>query len=452
MKIAGTSEKFLGGVKGLVELIPNNRQALLGAFSSLRYHDFRLYFTGQIISLIGTWMQQIAMSWLVYRLTGSVLLLATVAFAAQIPSLVVTPFAGVIIDRMNCRKILFFTQILSMLEALTLATLVLTGAIQVWHIIALAVFIGTVNSIDNPTRQTFYKDVVPKDELTNAIALNSAMINGARFIGPTVGGLLVAWVGEGLCFLINGVSYIAVLWALAAMRVRYQPKPRKHTRMIDELREGVTYAFDYLPIRAVLIIVAVQSFFALPFQTVLPAYVVDVLGKDSKMQGIMMSSIGVGALTAALYLAARKKVQGLAKMVTLSGLMFGSGLIAVSLVRVPWVAAVFCYPIGFAMISMFASCNTLLQTLVDHDKLGRVMSLYTVSFMGMAPLGCLLQGVVVKAFSLPWVIGAAGVISIAAGLVFERFRPAIRRAARDGYTPKGIVPEIAIGIGLTNNR
>ena len=300
--------KFLGGWRGLRELLPNNSGAFSQVFASLKNYNFRLYFGGQCISLIGTWMQQIAMSWLVYRLTGSVFLLATVTFMAQIPILVATPWMSVFVDRFDRRNLLILTQSMSMVQALLMAVLTLTGLIEVWHIMALSLLIGLINALDNPTRQSFYPSLVPKDKLSNAIALNSAVINGSRLIGPAVGGVLIGMLGEGICFLLNGISYVAVIAALLMMRLTPGKVRTVKQNVWEDMREGFQYVAGNMPIRTLLLLMSAISFFGLPLMTFIPAYVKTILEGESELLGLLLSCIGVGSFSAALYLAARKSV------------------------------------------------------------------------------------------------------------------------------------------------
>ena len=391
-------------------------------------------------------MQQIAMSWLVYKLTGSVFLLATVTFMAQIPILVVTPFMSVFVDRFNRRKILILTQGLSMIQALLMAILTLTGIIEVWHILLLSLFIGCINALDNPTRQAFYPSLVPKENLSNAIALNSAVINGSRLIGPAVGGVLIGIFGEGLCFLLNGVSYIGVIAALFMMRLPSFIPNVRHQNMFADIREGFSYVAGDVPIRTLLLLMSVISFFGLPLMTFIPAYVKDILLGESEMLGILLSSIGIGSFSAAIYLAARKSVVGLGKVVTISGVILGLGLGIMSFVAIPWIAVLLCIPIGFAIISTVASINTLLQTLSDEDKRGRVMGYLAMTFTGIAPVGSMTLGVLEKFTGLPSIIMISGICCISGALTFEHFRPLVRKHARVVYIRKGIISEIATGI------
>lgn len=444
--------KFLGGWRGLRELLPNNSGAFSQVFASLKNYNFRLYFGGQCISLIGTWMQQIAMSWLVYRLTGSVFLLATVTFMAQIPILVVTPWMSVFVDRFDRRNLLVLTQSMSMVQALLMAVLTLTGLIEVWHIMVLSLLIGLINALDNPTRQSFYPSLVPKDKLSNAIALNSAVINGSRLIGPAVGGVLIGMLGEGICFLLNGISYVAVIVALLMMRLTPGKVRRVKQNVWEDMREGFQYVTGNMPIRTLLLLMSAISFFGLPLMTFIPAYVKTILEGESELLGLLLSCIGVGSFSAALYLAARKSVLGLGKVVMLSGVLLGVGLSVMSFVTIPWVAAVLCLPVGFTIIATVASINTLLQTLSGEDKRGRVMGYMAMAFTGMAPVGSIILGAVEKFVGLQVIILLSGICCFISSLIFEYYRPVVRKYARPVYIEKGIIEEIAIGIDSTEEQ
>lgn len=444
--------RFLGGWRGLRELLPNNSGAFTQVFASLKSYNFRLYFGGQCISLIGTWMQQIAMSWLVFRLTGSVLLLATVTFTAQIPILVATPYMSVFVDRFDRRKLLVLTQSLSMIQALLMAILTLTGLVQVWHIMVLSLLIGLINALDNPTRQSFYPSLVSPDKLSNAIALNSAVINGSRLIGPAVGGVLIGLLGEGICFLLNGISYIAVIVALLLMRLPSTRGGTAKQKVLEDMRDGFRYVVRNIPIRALLLLMSAISFFGLPLMTFIPAYVKTILHGESEMLGLLLSCIGVGSFVAALYLAARKSVLGLGKVVMLSGVLLGIGLSVMAFVTIPWVAAVLCLPIGFTIIAAVASINTLLQTLSGEDKRGRVMGYMAMAFTGMAPVGSMVLGAIEKWIGLQMIILLSGICCFVAALVFEYYRPLVRKHAHPVYIEKGIIKEIAIGIDSTEEQ
>lgn len=436
----------------LKELIPNNGSAFLHILVSLKTKNFRLYFSGMCVSLIGTWMQQIAMSWLVYQLTGSVLLLATVTFMAQIPILLVTPFMSVLVDRFDRRRLLITTQTLSAVQALLLAWLTLSGEIQVWHIMVLSLFIGCVNALDNPTRQAFYPSLVPKENLSNAIALNSAVINGSRLIGPAIGGVLIGLFGEGLCFLINGISYIGVLIALFMMQLQVKERHAKSHRITEDLREGFSYVTGNIPIRALLLLMTGISFFGLPLTTFIPAFVKDILSGGSEQLGLMLSCVGIGSFSAAIYLAARKSVLGLGKVVTLAGVLLGIAIVAISFAQTVWLSALICIPIGFCIIANVASINTLLQTLSDEDKRGRVMGYLAMTFTGITPLGSMFLGFLESYIGLSHIILISGCACIISALIFEHYRPLVRKHARLVYIEKGIIPEIAVGIAASEEK
>lgn len=399
-----------------------------GIFSSLKERNFLLYILGQCISLSGSWIQTVALSWLVYRLSGSIILLTTVALLTQLPYLVITPFSGVLSDRFDRMKILITTQSLFMLQAFVFAWLTLSGRIEIWHIMVLSLFIGIVAAIDVPSRQSFYSTIVPKEAMTNAIAINSATINGARFVGPMIGGVMISSIGEGYCFFVNGVSYIAVLTALFMIKTKPYVRPETDQTIVKSLKEGLSYVYDYVPLRAILIFVASISFFVLPFMNILPALVKDVLIGDSKLLGYMSASIGIGAFSSALTLAARKNIKGLGRLLSFSGIMMGVSLILISLTKNQILACILCCPIGFTMIGAMAASNTLLQTIVEDGKRGRVMSLFAMCFMGMAPLGGMLYGWFAEISSLGMTILFSGFICILVSLIFEFYRPVLRSA------------------------
>ena len=414
---------------------------------AFKYKNYRLFFGGQGVSLIGTWMQSIAMSWLVYRLTGSALLLGVVGFCSQIPTFILSPFAGVLADRMNRYKILLVTQTLAMLQAFALAYLVLSGKIQVWHIIALSSFLGLVNSFDIPARQSFVVELVEKKEdLANAIALNSSMFNGARLIGPSVAGVLISAVGEGMCFLLNGVSYLAVLAALLAMKVPQAGKKAPTEPVFMRLKEGFRYTFGFAPIRFIIMLLALTSLTGMPYTVLMPVFVKEILRGGPRALGFMMACSGAGALTAALLLASRKSAAGLEKRIPAAGLIFGTGLIALSLARSLPLAAAAIALASFGMISQMASSNTIIQTVVDDDKRGRVMAIYAMAFMGMAPFGSLMAGWVASRIGAPHTIMISGVMSMAGALAFFTRLGEIRAKVHPVYQRMGISPEVAAGL------
>ncbi len=415
---------------------------------ALRYRNYRLYFAGQGISLVGTWMQQVAASWLVYRLTGSAVILGAFAFASQIPIFVLTPLGGLLADRISRPRILLFTQTLAMLQAFTLAILVLTNTVQVWHIIVLGIFVGCINAFDIPTRQSFLLDMIEKrEDLSNAIALNSSLFNAARLVGPAIAGILIATVGEGICFLLNGASYLAVLAALLAMNVPPQKIEPKTANPLQGLREGIAYAFGFSPIRSILLLVTLASVAGVPYIALMPIFARDILQGGSHTQGFLMSAAGLGALTGALFLASRKNVRGLGKIIAASAALFGAGLILFSLSKTLWLSLAALTLTGAGMMVQMASSNTVLQTLADDDKRGRVISLYATAFIGMAPLGALLAGFVARQIGAPLTLTIGGLFCILGALLFTRHLPSWRQMVRPVYAKKGIIPEIAEGLG-----
>ncbi len=406
-----------------------------------------MFFGGQIISLVGTWMQQIALTWLVYRMTNSAFLLGFVGFAGQVPSFILGPFSGVVADRVNRHKALFVTQGLSMLQAAILAFLTLTGAIAVWHIIVLSILLGIINAFDIPIRQSFLLEMIEnREDLGNAIALNSSMFNGARLVGPAVAGVMIAAIGEGPCFLLNSISYIAVILALAAMKI-----PRRHIEkssggVFTGFAEGARYAFGFLPIRNILLLLALVSVMGLPYSVLMPIFARDILGGGPHTLGFLMSATGVGALSGALLLASRKSVRGLGKWISNATITFGLGLIAFSFSRILTLSILLLFVVGFGMMVQMASSNTILQTIVDDDKRGRIMSFYTMAFMGMAPLGSLLAGSFASTIGAPYTLLIGGVVCIAGAAYFASQLPELRKEIRPVYERLGIVSEVSTGL------
>ncbi|MEJ8802845.1 MFS transporter [Pontibacter sp. H249] len=423
-----------------------------GMFRALRYRNYRLFFVGQGISLIGTWMQQIALSWLVYRLTDSVFLLGAVTFSSQIPSFLLGPFAGVLADKFNRHKVLLVTQSLSMVQASTLAALVLTDTIEIWHILSLSAFLGIINGFDISTRQAFVVQMVDqREDLSNAIALNSSLFNMARLVGPTIAGVLIAVVGEGMCILINAISYIAVLGSLLLMRLKPFERVRQHHKVWSSLQEGFSYTFGFAPIRALIIIVGLISLFGMPFTVLLPVFARDILHGGANTLGYLMGASGLGALTGAMFLAQRKSVVGLGKVIIFTMSLFGMALMAFSFSKMFLLSLLLMLFTGFGMIVTMASCNTLLQTLVDDDKRGRVMSLYATAFMGMAPIGSMLAGSVAEQIGVAYTLLGCGFLCSMSVIPFAVHRPRLRRMVQPIYERLGIVPEIATGLQTASN-
>lgn len=410
---------------------------LLPAFRSRNY---RLFFTGQGISLIGSWMTQLATVWLVYRLTDSALMLGVVAFTSQIPSFFLSPFGGVFADRFSRHKTLIGTQVLAMLQSLALAALALTGAIQIWQIIALSLVQGFINAFDAPARQAFVPELIEKrEDLANAIAVNSTMFNGARLIGPAIGGLILARVGAGYCFLIDGVSYIAVIIGLLAMRIQEKRIPKSDVSPIQRIKEGFIYAFGFPPIRTILLHAAIISLFGIQYTVLVPIYAEKILGGGAETLGFLMAASGIGALAGGIYLATRKTVAGLGKVIVLAASILGLGLMAFSISRHLPLSLLTMLFVGLGTILQVASSNTVLQTIVDEDKRGRVMSLFTMSFLGMTPFGNLLGGALAERIGAPTTLIIDGIICIIASIFLAKQLPSLRRLVIPIYEKKGII-------------
>ncbi len=411
-------------------------------FRALSSRNYRLFFGGQGISLIGTWMQQIAMSWLVYRLTNSVFLLGLIGFSSQISSLFFSPFAGVLSDRWNRHRILVVTQSLAMIQALILAFLTLMGVVAVHHLIILSIFLGLVNAFDMPTRQAFVVEMVEKRaDLGNAIALNSFLFNGARLAGPSIAGILISILGEGMCFLLNSVSFLAVIIALLAMKMTPNKEDFEKTRVLQGLKEGFIYAFGFPPIRSILLFLGWISLVGTANTTLMPVFARDILHGDSKTYGFLMAAIGVGAIIGAIFLASRKNVLGLGRIITIASSIFGIGLISFSFSHSLWLSFFLLLISGFGMMVHMASSNTILQTIVDDDKRGRVMSLYAMAFMGMAPLGSLVGGSLAGWIGAPITLVIVGATCMIGSLLFRKILPSLRIMIRPIYVRKGILSE-----------
>lgn len=418
------------------------------AFRALRHRNYRLFLSGQAISVIGTWTQQVAMSWLVYRLTGSPFVLGATGFASQIFTLLLTPVGGVFADRWDRRRVVLATQTVFMLQALLLAALVLTGTVRVWQILVLSAIAGAANGFDVPARQAFFIQLVErKEDLSNAIALNSSAFNAGRLIGPAIAGVLVAAVGEGVCFLLNGLSYVAVLAAI--LRIRIPPGERKlvarKRQVLLELRNGLAYAFGSPPIRTVLLFLALVSFMGAPYSVLLPVMATEVLHGPPSTYGFLMSSTGLGALAGALFVASRTTVRGLVRIIALAGSCFGLGLLAFSLSRHTGLSMACLMFATFGLMVQTSSSNTIIQTIVDDDKRGRVMSFYTMSVIGMAPLGSLCAGTAASLIGAPATIGLGGAACLAGALWFSSRIPALRELIRPIYVKLGIIPDPAAG-------
>jgi MFS family permease len=435
------------GASGTIEPEkPASSRSYSHAWRALRHRNFRLFFSGQSISLIGTWMTRIATAWLVYRLTKSSLLLGTVSFAGQIPTFLLAPLAGVLVDRMSRRKVLVWTQVLAMVQSLALAVLTLTKHITIHEILALSVFQGVINAFDMPGRQSFMVQMVEdRGDLSNAIAINSSMVNLARLVGPSLAGLVIAATNEGWCFLIDGVSYIAVIASLLMMRVRVDAMKRATSSMLDQLKEGWTYVSSFAPIRTILQLFALISLMGMPFVVLMPVFAAQVLHGGPHTLGFLMGALGVGALASALSLVLRKSVRGLLKMIPISAAVFGIGLIAFGLSHVLWLSLLLMLFTGFGMMQGLTASNTIIQTLVPEDKRGRVMSYYTVAFVGMSPFGSLMAGGLAHAIGAPHTVIFSGVACIAGSLWFWSRMKFIRKDMRPIYEQLGILqPKVPV--------
>lgn len=410
------------------------------AWRALRHRNFRLFFTGQSISLIGTWMTRIATSWLVYRLTGSALLLGFVSFAGQIPTFLLAPFAGVLVDRINRRNLLVWTQVLAGVQSLAMAALTLAKVITIHEIIALSAFQGIINAFDMPGRQSFLVQMVEdKQDLGNAIALNSSMVNMARLIGPALAGITIAAVGEGYCFAIDGFSYIAVVVSLLMMRVPASTIQRAAASMLHQLKEGWSYVTTFRPIRTILTLFALNSLMGMPFIVLMPIFASQVLHGGPHTLGYLMGASGVGALVSAISLALRKSVRGLTTMIQLSAFLFGSGLILFGLSHYLVLSLLLMLVVGFGMMQGLAASNTVIQTLVPEDKRGRVMSFYTMAFVGMAPFGSLLAGFLAHRVGAPHAVMITGSFCVVGSIWFTTQLKSVRAVMRPIYIEMGIL-------------
>jgi len=416
-------------------------------FRALKYRNYRLFFLGQGTSLIGTWMQRIATSWLVYRLTGSALMLGVTGFVSQIPTFLLSPLGGVAADRWNKKTIFLSTQVLALLQAMLLAVLVMNGKITVAWIIGLNITLGIINAFDITARQSFVVDMIEdKEDLGNAIALNSSMVNGARLVGPSVTGILIASFGEGVCFLVNSLSYLVIIVALLRMKIQPKLKEIKKARLLHDFREGVAYVYGSAPMRSILLLLALISLFGMSYQVLMPVFAREVLGGGPHTLGFLMGSAGFGALCGAMFLASRKNSYNISRLIPASAVLFGSGLIAVSFSRSLWLSLIFLAFAGCGMMVQGASSNTLLQVLVEDDKRGRVMALYAMAFMGMAPFGSLIAGSLAGSIGAPRTVMTGGICCILGAFIFSKDIFSAKRLVRP---EKEITLEIEKGIEVS---
>lgn len=401
---------------------------------------------GQGTSLIGTWVTRVATSWLVYRLTGSALMLGAVGFAGQIPTFLLAPFAGVVVDRMSRHRVLVVTQVLAMLQSALLAFFALTHLITVWHVLVLSVFQALINAFDTPARQSFVLEMVEREDLANAIALNSSMVNVARLVGPSIAGVLIALVGEGWCFTLDAVSYLAVIASLLMMRLKPRVIEKSKQRFVADLGAGFRYVAGFAPIRALLFLLAVVSFSGMPYAVLMPVFAGEVMKGGPHTLGILMGSTGVGAIIGVLWLAQRSQIRGLGRVIVIAGVSFGAGLIAFSYATTLFVAVPLLAIAGAGMMVQMAASNTMLQTISDESMRGRVMSFYTMAFFGMVPFGSLAAGAIAQRWSAPTAVRMGGVVTIVAVLIFFRAIRAMRNVIRPLYAKLGIIPEVAEGM------
>ncbi len=413
---------------------------------ALHHRNFRLFYCGQAISLIGTWTQRVAIGWLVYRLTGSVFMLGLVSFIGDLPLFLVAPFAGVMADRWNQHRILIAIQTLAMVQASILAILVLTGAVEVWHAVVLSIFLGLVHAFDVPVRQSFMPDLIEKrEDLGNAIALNSSMVHGARLLGPSLAGILIAATGEGICFLLNAVSYIAVIAALIAMKISPKEKAAGNIRVMKELQEGLAYVSHSVPIRSILLLLGLVSLVAMPYQVLMPVFAKDILLGGPRTFGFLVGCSGLGALAGAVYLASRKSAPGLERMIAIAAGIFGVGLITFSFSRILWLSFFLMLFSGFGMMIQMASSNTVLQTIVDDNMRGRMMGFYAMAYRGMVPLGSLLAGVLAGKIGAPGTLLLGGVCCVSGAVLFASKLPHLRKAIHPIYVKMGLLSDAGAG-------
>lgn len=408
---------------------------------ALRHRNYRLFFGGQSVSLIGTWLTRIATNWLVYRLTGSGLLLGVVGFASQIPMLILSPFTGVLVDRWDRHRILVVTQILSALQSAALAALALTHIINVAEIIGLQIFQGIINSFDTPARQAFVVEMITeREDLPNAIALNSSMVNTSRILGPSIGGLLIAAFGEGWCFAIDAISYLAVIGSLLAMRLTAERRTARGARLLEQLHTGVSYTFGFPPVRSLLLLIAVTGTMGMPYMTLMPVIASKTLHGGPHTLGILMTASGVGALIGTLYLASRHTVIGLGKIIAAATFALSAGLMAFAVSHSLALSLAILPLVGAGMMVQTASANTILQTVVDEDLRGRVMAFYSVAILGTQPIGSLIAGVLADRIGAEYAILLGGAICGVAAIWFTAVRPRLAEHIRPIYMSLGILP------------
>ncbi len=414
-------------------------------FRALQYRNYRFFFLGQSVSLIGTWMQSVGMSWLIYRLTGSAVLLGTVSFFSLVPAFFLSPFAGVWLDRWNKHKVIVVTQSVSLIQAALLAALTLLDVIQPWEILGLSMVMGVVIAFDTPARQAFMVDIVEnREDLGNAIALNSSLFNLARLVGPAIAGIVIHQTGEGFCFALNALSFVGVIGALLLMNYTHTRKSHEKGQLMVELRAGAAYVWHFIPIRSLLALMAVMSFVSGCYNVLLPVFAKEVFGGNAQTLGLLYSAVGVGALTSAYLLASRASVYGLGRWVALSACLFGISLIGFALATRFAEGAIFLALGGLGAMAHMSSTNTMIQMMVDDKMRGRVMAWYTMSFIGTMPVGSLVSGFAAERFNAPLAVGVSGGLAIVAGIAFYRVLPRMKTIVHPIYEEKGHLRPVEI--------
>lgn len=409
---------------------------------ALRHRNFALFLGGQMCALVGYWMQNIAQSWLLYRMTDSATLLGVLAFASSVPILVLAPFAGLWSDRANLHRLMFATQVLEMMQAVVLAALALAGVIAPWHIVILAMLLGVLVAVELPVRHAYLLELIGnKADLPNAVAVTSMMANTGRLVGPALAGVMIGWIGEAGCFTINALSYLAVVTTFLMIRVTPSERPATHPPLLQGLTEGLSYAWNSIPIRFLLLLLALVGFMATPYAALMPALTRDVFHGDAEQMGYLMGAAGLGAVSGTLYLASRRDVRGLVRLIVFASFTAGAALAALVWSRSMWIALPLLVVIGFGLLVTSVSINMILQTIVDDDKRGRVMSLYTAAFLGIAPFGSLAAGAAADAVGVATTLTVGGVCCVGGALFLARERPRIREHIRPIYSRLGIIPD-----------
>lgn len=409
---------------------------------ALRHRNFALFTAGQMCALVGYWMQHIAQSWLLYRLTDSATLLGVLGFAGSLPILLLAPFAGLWSARVNLHRAMFATQVLEMVQAVTLAVLALTGIIEPWHIIVLSMSLGILVAIELPLRHAYLLELVgAKEDLANAVAVTSLMANTGRLVGPALAGVAIGWIGEGGCFLINALTFVVVVITFLMIRVNPGARPASRPPLWQDMREGIAYVWGFLPIRLLLLVLALMALLATPYITLMPVLVREVFHGGAGEMGFLVGAGGLGAVTGTLYLASRHNVRGLVRVIVFASLVAGVALLLLAWSGSVWIAAPLIAAIGFGILVTSVSTNMILQTIVDDDKRGRVMSFYTAAFLGMTPFGSLAAGALADVIGVALTLTLGGLACVAGAIYLARKRPELREHIRPIYTRLGILPK-----------